>query len=85
MESMTGYATVEKTSDQFSFSISIKSLNSKYLEIYSNLPKMFKDEGVEIESLLRQKFERGKIEISIEFYDTASSRTLRKRSGLQTG
>jgi len=76
MESMTGYATVEKTSDQFSFSISIKSLNSKYLEIYSNLPKMFKDEGVEIESLLRRKFERGKIEISIEFYDWADTRKL---------
>lgn len=76
MESMTGYATVEKTSDQFSFSISIKSLNSKYLEIYSNLPKMFKDEGVEIESLLRQKFERGKVEINIEFYDWADTRKL---------
>ncbi len=76
MESMTGYATVEKTSDQFSFSISIKSLNSKYLEIYSNLPKMFKDEGVEVESLLRQKFERGKVEINIEFYDWADTRKL---------
>ncbi len=69
MESMTGYASLEKTTEQFSFSISIRSLNTKYLEIYTNLPRILKDDTVEIESLLKERFVRGKIELNVDFFD----------------
>jgi uncharacterized protein (TIGR00255 family) len=76
MESMTGYGYVEGTTDQFSFSISIKSLNSRYLEAYTNLPKILKDESVEIESLLKERFSRGKLELTIDFFEWIDSRKI---------
>ncbi|HON77085.1 MAG TPA: YicC family protein [Spirochaetota bacterium] len=74
MESMTGYGYVEGTTDQFSFSIAIKSLNSRYLEAYTNLPKILKDESIEIESLLKERFSRGKLELTIDFFEWIDSR-----------
>lgn len=76
MESMTGYGYVEGTTDQFSFSISIKSLNSRYLEAYTNLPKILKDESIEIESLLKERFSRGKLELTIDFFEWIDSRKI---------
>ena len=44
MESMTGYAFLEKSTDQFSYSVEIKSLNSKYLEVFVNLPRILRND-----------------------------------------
>jgi uncharacterized protein (TIGR00255 family) len=69
MESMTGYAFLEKSTDQFSYSAEIKSLNSRYLEIYVNVPRIIKNEENELHGLLKQRFTRGKIELNIEIFD----------------
>lgn len=74
MESMTGYAVVEKSTEQFSFSVEIKSVNSKYVETYINLPRMMKDDEYEIELLLKKRYSRGKIELSIDIHDWLESR-----------
>ncbi len=74
MESMTGYAVVEKATEQFSFSIEIKSVNSKYVETYLNLPRFMKDDEYEIELLLKKRYARGKIELSIDIHDWLESR-----------
>jgi len=69
MESMTGYAYLEKSISKFSFSVEIKSLNSKYSEVYINLPRTLRIEEMKINSLLKKSFERGKIELFIEIFD----------------
>lgn len=74
MESMTGYAVVEKATEQFSFSVEIKSVNSKYVETYLNLPRMMKDDEYEIELMLKKRYSRGKIELSIDIHDWLESR-----------
>ncbi|OPZ36369.1 MAG: hypothetical protein BWY96_02307 [Spirochaetes bacterium ADurb.BinA120] len=74
MESMTGYAVVEKSTEQFSFSVEIKSVNSKYIETYINLPRMMKDHEYEIELMLKKRYSRGKIELSIDIHDWLESR-----------
>ncbi|HSV97182.1 MAG TPA: YicC/YloC family endoribonuclease [Spirochaetota bacterium] len=74
MESMTGYAMVEKSTEQFSFSVEIKSVNSKYVETYLNLPRFMKDDEYEIELLLKKRYARGKIELSIDIHDWLESR-----------
>jgi uncharacterized protein (TIGR00255 family) len=74
MESMTGYAVVEKSTEQFSFSVEIKSVNSKYVETYINLPRMMKDDEDEIELLLKKRYSRGKVELSIDIHDWLESR-----------
>lgn len=74
MESMTGYAFLEKNSEQYSYSIEIKSLNAKYLEIYVNVPKILKHEENEYIQLLKKNFSRGKIELSIDIFDWSSTK-----------
>lgn len=69
MESMTGYAFLEKSSEQFSYSIEIKSLNAKYLEVYVNLPKILRNEENEYVQIIKKNFSRGKIELSIDIFD----------------
>jgi uncharacterized protein (TIGR00255 family) len=74
MESMTGYAFIEKRTEQFSFSIELKSLNSKYLETNLNLPRVLRAEENEIEAMLKNKFSRGKLELNVDIYDWSAAR-----------
>lgn len=74
MESMTGYAFIEKNAEQYSYSIEIKSLNAKYLEIYVNVPKILKHEENEYIQILKKNFSRGKIELSIDVFDWSSAK-----------
>ncbi len=76
MESMTGYAFLEKSTEQFSFSVEIKSLNSKYLEVFVNLPKILRNDENEIIKLVKSRISRGKIELTIDIYDWNNSRPL---------
>ncbi|MDY6969047.1 MAG: YicC/YloC family endoribonuclease [Spirochaetota bacterium] len=69
MESMTGYAYIESSTDQFSFSVEIKSVNSKYCDIYTNLPDILRVNEEKMTSLLREYFVRGKIELTINLFD----------------
>lgn len=69
MESMTGYAFIEKSSDQFSYSVELKSLNSKYLEVYINLPKILRSDENTLNRIIKENFSRGKIELNIDVYD----------------
>jgi uncharacterized protein (TIGR00255 family) len=69
MESMTGYAFLEKSTEQFSYSVELKSLNSRYLEIFVNLPKILKNEENELHNQLKQRFGRGKLELNIDIFD----------------
>jgi uncharacterized protein (TIGR00255 family) len=74
MESMTGYCHIEKSCPQFSFSVEIKSLNSKFLEIYVNLPRILGKDENNITQILKNKFRRGKIVLTIEIFDWVEER-----------
>jgi uncharacterized protein (TIGR00255 family) len=76
MESMTGYAFVERTTPQFSFSVEIRTLNSKYLEIELNLPRILRNDESEMETILKKGFGRGKIQLTMEIYDWVETRAV---------
>ncbi|HEY1405979.1 MAG TPA: YicC/YloC family endoribonuclease [Spirochaetota bacterium] len=82
MESMTGYSHIEGSTSQFSYTVEIKTLNSKFLEIFVNLPKILSQEDSPINELLREKFTRGKVELSIDLYDWAESRAVNVNTDL---
>lgn len=69
MESMTGYAYIEKNIKQCTFSAELKSLNSKYFEIFTSVPKSLKKFENNLIQILKNKFDRGKIVLTIETYD----------------
>ncbi len=76
MESMTGYAFVEKSTDQFSYSVEIKSVNSRYLEIYVNMPRILRSEEGDLKAIIKKYLPRGKVELNIELFDWSDTRPI---------
>ena len=74
MESMTGYAFIEDSNEQFSYSIELKTLNSKYLEIHTDLSKMLQKEENEIKQIIKKKITRGKAVLNIDIFDWVKSK-----------
>ncbi|MDY6934233.1 MAG: YicC/YloC family endoribonuclease [Spirochaetota bacterium] len=76
MESMTGYSYCEKSTEQFSFSIELKSLNSRYLEVYTSLPDILRNDENKLTKLLKERLNRGKIELIINIFDWKKDRSV---------
>ncbi|MCL2211407.1 MAG: YicC family protein [Treponema sp.] len=82
MVSMTGYAYREKTGQDFSISVEIKGCNSRYLEIYVNLPPWL----TMLETKIREKISsccgRGKVEVfmRIREYNTPIKISINKNA-----
>jgi len=63
---MTGYSFLYYTDESKNISISIKSLNSKVLDVNVKLPNYFKSSEPEIRKLAANSLVRGKIDIIID-------------------
>ena len=63
--SMTGYGRAESVCDGRRFSVEIKSLNHRYLEMSVRLPGIISQLEVDIKKKLGEKLSRGKIEVNI--------------------
>ena len=62
---MTGYGKSIAETPQKKITIEIKSLNSKQMDLNSKVPWLYKEKEIEIKSLISQKLDRGKIDLSI--------------------
>jgi uncharacterized protein (TIGR00255 family) len=65
MISMTGYAYREKTGQDLSVTVEIRGCNSRYLEIFVNLPPWLNMLETEIRQRLASRCGRGKVEVFI--------------------
>ena len=65
LKSMTGYGTATLDSDSLSVTVEIKTLNSKFLDIYCRIPRQYSEREIEIRNLLTQVLERGKVELNL--------------------
>lgn len=63
---MTGYGYASFENDQMSIDVEIKSLNSKFLDISTKLPKEVSLFENEIKKTLTEKIVRGKVNFSVE-------------------
>jgi uncharacterized protein (TIGR00255 family) len=67
--SMTGFGRSELKTDQFEIATEIRSLNNRFLDISLKLPKSFISYEYDIKALIKNKIERGKINITVNFKD----------------
>jgi uncharacterized protein (TIGR00255 family) len=65
MISMTGYAYREISGEEMSVSIEIKGYNSRYLEVYANLPPWLTVLETNVKSVVSSLCGRGKVEVFI--------------------
>jgi len=66
---MTGYGRAEATIGTKKFTVEIKSLNSKQLDLYVKMPSVYKEKELDLRSHLSNALERGKVELSV-YYDS---------------
>lgn len=62
---MTGFGKATKETADFIIRIELKTLNSKFTDIFCRLPKSISSKEIEIRNFLTQQLERGKIELNI--------------------
>ena len=82
LKSMTGYGTATLDSDSLSVTVEVKTLNSKFLDIYCRIPRQYSEREIEIRNLLTHILERGKVELnlSIQAKGTGAGATVVNRS-----
>lgn len=65
IKSMTGYGIATFDSGNTKYTVEIKSLNSKFLELTLRLPKIFSDKEFQLRTECNKQIERGKVNLSI--------------------
>lgn len=65
IKSMTGYGLATRESASSKYTVEIKSLNSKFLEVSVKIPKAFSDKEFLLRNDCSKLIERGKVNISI--------------------
>ena len=63
IKSMTAYGAADLTVGQTTYRCEIKSLNSRFIEISTRLPRFLMSFDVEIQNLVKEKLKRGKVDI----------------------
>ena len=68
---MTGFGKAENQLSQKKYTVEVRSLNSKQLDIGVRMPGMFKEKEMELRNYLAGKVLRGKVDVTI-YYDSLS-------------
>jgi uncharacterized protein (TIGR00255 family) len=65
LKSMTGYGISVFDSGNIKYTVEIKSLNSKFLELSLRIPKSFSEKEFQLRNECNKQIERGKVNLSI--------------------
>lgn len=71
---MTGFGSTTLEASGMTVNVDVKTLNSKFLDIYCRVPRQFSDKEIELRNLLTQQLERGKVELQLTTTRTADQR-----------
>lgn len=70
IKSMTGFGRCEITEGQRKFTVELKGVNHRYLDVNIRMPKKLNFFETSIRNLLKQYAQRGKVDIFITYEDT---------------
>src|SRR3954468_9287569 len=79
IKSMTGYGIASFDAGNSKYTVEIKSLNSKFLELSLRLPKIFAEKEFQLRNDCSKLIERGKVNLSI---NTEQASQLVKAAGI---
>ena len=71
--SMTGFGKSQKEAQDVQIRVEVKTLNSKFTDIFCRLPKSLSAREIEIRNYLTQQLERGKMELNVTLHKTADN------------
>lgn len=64
IESMTGYGKGEASKNGIAFTVELRSVNNRFLEISSRVPRTLQQRENEIRDIIRSKIARGKVTVN---------------------
>jgi uncharacterized protein (TIGR00255 family) len=73
IKSMTGYGIASFDSGNTKYTVELKSLNSKFLELSLRLPKSFSEKEFQLRNDCNKHIERGKVNLSINVEKASST------------
>lgn len=73
IKSMTGFGRCEVLKESRKFTVELKSVNHRYLDVNIRMPKKLNFFETSIRTLLKQYANRGKVDIFITYEDTSES------------
>lgn len=74
--SMTGFGKAIVQEGTKKFTVEIKSLNSKQLDLASRVPPSYREQELEIRSLVAKRLERGKVDMNIYIESSTPDNTI---------
>lgn len=78
MKSMTGFGRCEITEGERKFTVELKGVNHRYLDVNIRMPKKLNFFDAAIRSLLKQYAQRGKVDIFITYEDMSENQAALK-------
>jgi len=75
IRSMTGFGRAVVTENDRKFTVELKSVNHRYLDMSVRLPKKFAIYDSEVRNVVKEYAIRGKVEISVSYEDLSKSDT----------
>ena len=83
IKSMTGFGRAEFADEKRKFTVEIKSVNHRYLDVNIKMPKKLNFFESTIRTLLKEYIERGKVDVYITYEDyTEDNFSLQYNAGL---
>lgn len=79
---MTGFGKTTVESGNKKIIIEIKSLNSKQLDLNLRLPNLFKEKEMEIRGMVKEKLDRGKVDMNIYFDNSETDKDVSVNSAV---
>lgn len=65
MDSMTGYGSSERLTEEYLLSVEIKSYNNRYLDLATNLPSLLGQYEIAINERIKEYLFRGRVEVYV--------------------
>lgn len=73
IESMTGYGKGEASKNGISFTVELRSVNNRFLEVSSRIPRSLQQKENEIRDIIRTKIARGKVTVNVNKEDESDN------------
>lgn len=67
VRSMTGYGKAEAANEKYVFSVELKAVNHRYLDVSIRLPKVINSLESKIRQVVKDRLDRGKVDIFINY------------------
>ncbi|MDU1904070.1 MAG: YicC/YloC family endoribonuclease [Dysgonomonas sp.] len=75
IQSMTGFGKATTEFPTKKITVEVKSLNSKQLDLSARIPSIYKEQELNIRSLIARRLERGKVDFAIYIENTGKETT----------